>query len=363
MTKSASVNMFQICMVLMLMNGLTSHVMINPLLLDAAGRDSWLSVIFTTIPFIPWMLMLAFFIRKTGQGKFQEELAARTSPVISWILVAPLLVYLYLIGGITLFHTSNWTISNYLPATPKIVLIGTLAFLCYYMAKLGLRSIAIGAGILLPIVIALGFFVAIANTPQKNFNLLTPILENGIIPPLHGMIYVGGGFVEIIVILALQHQIKTKVKPWHLVVFGLIIAYITLGPIVGAISEFGPQEAAKQAESPYEQWRLVKIGEYIEHVDFLSVYQWLAGATMRIALSQYLLADILPFKSKVMAHRFILAISFSYVMISMLPITQNTFYQTLYFYYFPITLGTFLLFSLIWTGVIFLPKKKKEEAS
>ncbi|KHF32176.1 Spore germination protein [Paenibacillus sp. P1XP2] len=363
MKKSASVHIVPILMSLMLMNGLTSHVIINPLVLDAAGRDAWLSVIFATVLLVPWTLMLAVFMKRTGQQKIQPWLAEKTNPILSWILVAPLIIHLYLIGGVTLYHTSGWTISNYLPATPKIVLVGTLMFVCFCMAKLGIRSIAVSAGILLPVVVILGFFVSIANASEKNFNLFAPILEHGIMPPVNGMIYVGGGFVEIFVILSMQHRITNRVKPWHMVVYGLIISYITLGPILGAISEFGPQEAAKQMESPYEQWRLVKIGGYVEHVDFLSVYQWLAGAFMRIALAQYLLVEILPFKSRVMANRFLLAVSFSYVLLAMFPVSQDAFYQGLYRYYFPITLSVNLLLSVIWTAITFLPAKRKEEAS
>ncbi|WP_160037969.1 MULTISPECIES: GerAB/ArcD/ProY family transporter [Paenibacillus] len=361
MNKTAPVHVLQIFMMLMLMNGLTSHVVINPMVLDAAGRDAWISVLFATVLLVPWTIMLALFMRRSGQQKLQPWLAEKTSPVLSWILVAPFIIYLYLIGGFTLYHTSSWTISNYLPLTPKVVLVSTLAFVCFYTAKLGIRAIAVGAGILLPLVVSLGIFVSLSNASEKNFNLLVPIFEHGMMPPLRGMLYIGGGFVEILVILSLQHRIKNKVKPWQMIVYGLIISYITLGPIVGGISEFGPEESAKQMESPYEQWRLVKIGDYFEHVDFLSVYQWIAGAFMRISLAQYMLVEMLPFKSRVMANRFTLAVTFSYILIAMFPITQNAFYQMSFKYYFPISLYVNVALSLIWTGISFLPNKRKEE--
>ncbi len=65
MKKSASVHIVPILMSLMLANGLTSHVIINPLVLDAAGRDAWLSVIFATVLLVPWTLMLAVFMKRT----------------------------------------------------------------------------------------------------------------------------------------------------------------------------------------------------------------------------------------------------------------------------------------------------------
>ncbi|MDV2887964.1 spore gernimation protein, partial [Alkalihalophilus pseudofirmus] len=44
----------------------------------------------------------------------------------------------------------------------------------------------------------------------------------------------------------------------------------------------------------YEEWRLVQVGKYIRHVDFLSIYQWLSGAFVRVSISLLLLIDLLP---------------------------------------------------------------------
>ncbi|GAB6989193.1 endospore germination permease [Paenibacillus pini] len=358
---TSKITFVQVCLILMLTNGLTSHVILNPMILDASGRDAWLSVLFATVLFVPWVLILVWFMRKSGQSKLQPWLAARSNPIISWIAVAPVILQLYLIGGLTVMHTATWTITNYLPATPKLVLIASIAFACYYAAKLGINSIAISSGILLPIVVLLGIFVSVANTPVKDFSLLRPILEHGMQPPLTGMIYAGGGFIELLIIITMQHRIKTQVKSWHLLIFALIICLMTIGPIIGGITEFGPLEAAKQTESPYEQWRLVKIGDYIEHVDFLSVYQWLSGATVRISIALFLLADLMPFKTREMGRRFILAITFSYILLSMLPISQERFYQWVYHFYFPFSLISGIVSTMIWVGISFSTKKKPKE--
>lgn len=103
-----------------------------------------------------------------------------------------------------------------MPSTPRSALIITLCLVCCYFAISGIRMIAIAAGIMLPVVILLGYFVAIANTPEKDYRLLQPVLENGWQPAIQGMIYVGGGFVEMIMLLAVQHRIKSRVKAWRI---------------------------------------------------------------------------------------------------------------------------------------------------
>ncbi|TDG00457.1 GerAB/ArcD/ProY family transporter [Paenibacillus piri] len=358
-----TINIVQAWMILLLMNGLTDHVTVNPIMLDASGRDAWISILLTAIALIPWCGLLAFVIKRSGQEKLQPWLARQTTPVLGWVLVAPIGVLFYIIGGFTVIHTSIWTVTNYLPATPKFVLMTAIVLVCCYAAINGIRTIAICSGVLLPTVVLLGFFVAIFNTPQKDYGLLKPFLEHGWQPVFNGMIYAGGGFAELVVILMMQHHIKSPIKLWKLLLLAGMLVYISLGPLIGAITEFGPKEAAKQMISPYEQWRLVKLGEYIEHVDFLSVYQWLAGACVRISLALFLLADLLPFTRPDIRGRFIMIISVSFILLALLPINQNEFYMWMYKAYFPVTLAVIVLITVIWAIASLIKKSAREEST
>jgi len=348
---------------LMLLNGLTTHVIINPMLLDASGRDSWISVLVAGALFVPWSLLLALFMKRSGQQRLRPWIAHRTHPIVGWALTIPLCVQLYMIGAMTVVHSATWTITNYLPETPKLVLAIVVTGLCALYAHWGIRVIAIMSGILLPIVIALGIFASISNYPEKNFNLLKPYLEFGWGPVVDGLLYASGGFVELIVLIAMQHHLKTKARPWGLAIYAAIIVYITLGPLLGAITEFGPHEAAKQMVSPYEQWRLVKLGSYVEHVDFFSIYQWLAGACIRISLSIFLCIDLLNVRTEGMRPRLIALISMSYVALSLVPINEYTFYLWMYHYYFPITLAASIAASFAWLAVTWFKKPAKGGAA
>lgn len=349
-----------IFMVMMLFNGLTSHVIANPLLLDASGRDAWIAVLVTTALYLPWCALLVYIMRKSGQRNIKDWLDEQTNRVFAWLFLAPLCVQLYLIGAMTILHTSIWAVTNYLPATPQYALVIALVIVCHYAAQSGIRTIAIGSGILLPIVVILGYFVSIANMPEKDFSLLKPFMENGLKPVFNGVIYAGGAFAEIMILLLIQHRLKSKVKVWQVILLGIVLVYITLGPLIGAISEFGPKEAAKQMVSPYEQWRLVKLGNYVEHLDFLSVYQWMAGATVRVSLAQYILSEILPFRSPKSRKRFIGIITLSYIAVAVVSGSKNSFYLSMYEVYFPIVLIVALILTTIWAGLSWFAKPAKE---
>lgn len=110
----------------------------------------------------------------------------------------------------------------------------------------------------------------ISNTTHKDYSLLRPMLEHGMQPVWNGTVYVGAGFVEVIMLFFMQHHIKSRLSYLSFMIMILLILGLTMGPIIGAIVEFGPDEADKLRFPAYEEWRLLTIGRYIEHLDFLA---------------------------------------------------------------------------------------------
>lgn len=365
MKSTAQINFVQLFMIFSLMNGLASHVIVNPMVLDASGRDSWITALVSGALFLIWIALIAWVMRRSGQQPWIDWLSARISRPAAWVLVAPVVLNLYLIGGTTVVHTATWHITNYLPFTPKLFIVCILVLFCTALSLWGLSVIAVVAGILLPIVVGLGIFVSTANIQMKDYSLLQPVLEHGFAPVMDGMVYTGAGFIELIAIMLLQHRLQKKVKTWQLLSYGLFSTMISLGPLVGAITEFGPTEAMHQMTSPYEQWRLVQVGKYIEHLDFLSIFQWLSGACIRISLSAYLLAELVPKGRKTLRNAVVLAVMVSYALVSLFSFNEYTIYLWMYHYYMPISLAVLLPLSLLWVAAALLPErnKRKEEVT
>ncbi|WMT43350.1 endospore germination permease [Paenibacillus sp. D2_2] len=357
------IGVIQIFMIIMLFNGLLSHVIVNPILLDASHRDSWITLIFTGVLFIPWTVLIVYIMRKSERQHLQEWLAKKTSPFLSWVMLAPVVMLLFMIGNMTITQTTVWTVSNYLPATPQTVILIVLILVCHYAAKHGITAIAIGSGILLPAVLVLGYFVSISNLTEKDWLLLLPVFENGLKPITTGMLYASGALSEIFLILMLQHRLKSTMKPWHIMLLALLLVYISLGPIIGAITEFGPTESAKQMVSPYEQWRLVRLGNYVEHVDFLSVFQWLSGATIRISLAQFLIADLFAHRNPQLRNRIITLITTLFLILTVALQRYNTFYLSMFRIALIATLIIAVVLTACWAVIARFAKPTKEETS
>ncbi|MCM3782585.1 endospore germination permease [Neobacillus mesonae] len=356
---NGSLNIIQIFMMLALMNGLVNHVVINPMLLDASGRDAPVAVIATGVLFLLWIPLIGWLMKRSSQQKWMSWISDQTHPILAWVLIIPMLLILYFIGGTTVIHTIKWNLSNYLPTSSDFVLVLILVLLCSILVLWGINVIAITSGILLPLVSGLGIFVAASNTSMKDYHLLQPLLEYGLSPVAEGMLYAGGGFVEFIVILLLQHHLNHKVRLWQLYAFGLFTIMITLGPIIGAITEFGPVEASKQMASPFEQWRLVRIGQYIDHLDFLSIFQWLSGACIRVSLPVYILCEVIPFKKKSARNWFIVAVMSTYGAGALFPLNEYSFYLWMFYNFVPLSLITLLSLSILWAFISMINKRKR----
>lgn len=346
------ISTFHIVFFFMMGTGLLNHVIIIPPLLDTARRDAWLSVILSFFVFLIWALVIFYLVRATSQQNLHVWLETAIGKPVAYVFSGTIILYLLVIAATTLKDLTMWTYVTYLPRTPQVIIMGTFLLLCLSLAHTSIRTIAIVNGILLPIVLFLGFFAATSNLPKKDYTLLTPLFEFGYMPVLQGMIYACAGLFEIIVILFLQHHVKTKINYWSLVIIGLILTWLTLGPTTGAIATFGPTKASELRFPAFEQWALVSLSRYLEHLDFLSVYQWLSGAFIRISLALFIISDLLQLADK--KRRWLLwAAGLCILGVNLIPINDMQFIYMLARYILPgsllYTISLAVLLSLLVT--------------
>ncbi|CAN7416965.1 endospore germination permease [Paenibacillus sp. LjRoot153] len=296
--KNGSITFLQTSMMFMLSVGLLNHVIIIPLVLEKSQRDSWISVLLAGAFFMIWVVLLYSAISKNREIRFFQWVKLTYGATISYLLAGIACLYLLTLSTITLKETVTWIHLSISTRTPTLVIAVALLIVCAFNAYKGIESIANTAAIFLPLVVILGFYVSIANYPNKDYSLLKPYLEHGMMPVWHGVIYVEAGLIEMSLLLFMQHHIRTRISYMSLVYLALILLVLTLGPLIGAIIEFGPTQASHLRFPAYEEWRLVTIGHFIEHMDFLSIYQWFSGAFLRISLTLFLINDILNIVKK-----------------------------------------------------------------
>ncbi len=361
MEKSNKITLFQMTLLLMTAVGLKNHVIVIPGLLKTGGRDAWMSVILVAVFTLIWSFLL-LYIYKTIRGQhINDWLAENVSKKFSVLFRMIVGFYVVILICVTLRETITWTNVSYLWRTPPLAI--TLLFLipCVVAALTSLRAIAIANFFLLALVIFLGHFVATANFIYKDYSLLFPMFEHGFGPIFRSLIYQASGMVELILIIFFQHQFHTRLRYRHFVINTVILTLLSLGPLTGAIIEFGPHEASLQRYPAYEEWALVRVGKYIEHVDYLSIYQWLTGAFIRITLLLYLLRLILNKKNQKANVWLLLGVSVLITIAVAIRIDDRYFFDFLNDIALPATFYLFFTLSLLLGFFVFLSSRKRKK--
>lgn len=347
--------------IIILSNGLMAHVIAIPVILNVAGRDSWIAILIASPLFIGWSYILFGIIKRLKQRSVIDWLNEHWGKYVTFAIKLMFFGILFFSALYTIIDTMMWTVSTYLQQTPIIFVSFCMMLLCILMAYAGLQSIAMVASILLPVVIFLGYFVATSNTKYKDFSLLFPIFDNGTMPVASGAFYVLSALMDIWVLLLFAHHIKKTPNKLQILLLSCFLIMMVFGPITGAITEFGPTEALKQRYSTFDQWKILSLGQLLQHVDFLSIYQWISGAVIRATICIYLMVDVFQLKQN--KQRLKLLIISSLVMFALLFLNwrEDAKLFMLLYYVFPLHF-VFVVLLTIAIVITWLIVRRKENA-
>ncbi|AGT31081.1 spore germination protein [Geobacillus genomosp. 3] len=340
-------NVIQLLSVIMLSTGLMNHVLVIPILLEASHRDAWIAAAADLLILPIWLLLLYFVIKQTNGQPLFEWLSTQFSPIIAYAVAFISTIFLLVHSFVTLFDTVTFTTTSYLPATPRWALIVAITGLCFYSAYRGIQSIANVSLILLSFVTVFGFFVMLSTMQHKDHSLLKPMLEHGWMPVLHGMAYAGAGYTEVIMLLFITHRLPNTFSWKSLLMIAIFTGSLSIGPTIGAITEFGPEQATRLRYPAFEQWRLVNLGTYIEHVDFLSVHQWLSGAFIRISLFTALIVELFPIQHRETRRWVLMVVYLAIISAALVPIGDDQFFHFVKHWVLPSSLVFSLSLSVL----------------
>ena len=341
-----------IYILLIMSTGFIVHVLSLSVLLSIAKRDAWLSVIFSAIPVTIWILLVFYIYKKLNN---QDLISFIKNSFSKWVFVifsAMFCGYFLITAFMTLKFTVYWAKDNYTLDFPNYVVVLLFSLVCYYASAKGLRTIATMSFLVLPFVVFFGFLVGLGNTPNKNYEQLFPLFEEGYKGFFQGIAYACASLFEVFFILFLTKNLADKLKLKWLILVGLFLVVLSFSPLAAAIAEFGSVEAGKLRNPAYEEWKLLTLGQHITRLDFISVFQWLSGAYIRISLSLFIAGKVFSYKNEkwwVLPTLYIILI-----VAACIPLDSTSFIYFMKKFYFPISLFFqifIMLFLLLFTKI------------
>ncbi|MBV7507702.1 spore germination protein [Bacillus sp. sid0103] len=342
--------------IILLSVGLFAHVEIIPFLLTTAKRDSWISILVTLIILPLWIFVLYKIVVIVNKRSIIQLLKDHGSPLSYYLLLLPLAIYMLIDAFVTAKDIIYWSQLSYMQGFNSFTLAVVLLLFCLLCTESGLFSIGLLSSILCPIVLFLGFFISFANMKKKHFELLFPLFTDGYLPMTKGLIYTSLPILELFIVIFLTPVLQKAVSRKQLFVVGLVIIGLMLGPTIGAIVEFGPEQASEYRYPAYEEWRLISIGRYFSHADFFAIFQWLSGGVIRISLFVFIACRIL---TKGMANVKVVRILYAFLFIACIyPFDQSPFSTIIYGYFRPLS---FILLTIqILILALYIVKNKQK---
>ncbi|MGX6445915.1 endospore germination permease [Neobacillus sp. K501] len=342
--------------ILLLSVGLFAHVEIIPFLLSTAKRDSWISIILTVIILPLWIYLLYKIVTILNKRSIIQMIKDHGGKVHYYLLLLPLAFYMLISAFVTSKDIIYWSQLSYMQGFNSFTLALVLLLLCLLCTESGLFSIGLLSSILCPLVLFLGFFISTANMKKKHYELLFPLFADGYLPMTKGILYTSLPILELFIIIFLTPVLQKNISRKQLFVVGLVIIGLMLGPTIGAIVEFGPEQASKYRYPAYEEWRLISIGRYFSHADFFAIYQWLSGGVIRISLFVFIACRIL---TKGMANAKIVRGTYAILFFACIyPFDQSPLTAFIYGYIRPLSFFLIIIQMILLT--IYVVKNKQK---
>lgn len=330
---------------------ITGHLLFIPVIINHAGRDSWLSLLTALIP----ALFIGYIISRLAE-LFPGQSIIEYSQVVlgKWLgrAVGFLFIFYFFhnatlsIRGFGEFYTSAIT-----PRTPILVYFGALVITAVYAVKNGLEVMARTNQIFLVMMIPVGLLATLLTQKDKDYGNLLPILEYGIEPMLMGTFAISSLFCSFVVIGMLFPFVakgKPLKRPSLIVMVILIVMF--LGPVKGPIAIFGAERASGLTFPTFQILRDMKVGE-LQRLDLLGIMLWSLGAFSNISVFLYATTLGLAHWLKMEDHR-ILAIPVGSLMVVVALVNSDNYVEIYRFFkdtypYYSIFIGFVLPLMLL----------------
>lgn len=264
------------------------HLYMVPIVLARAGRDGWLSIYAALVPALLLALVLQvmhlFFPGLSLVEIFSDLLGKPLGKALGLVYT----LFFLLAPTITIRGLMDFMNTAFMPQTPPVVLGLLYLVICAYAVLGGLEKLIRVNELLLPLLIFTGLLLFGLTLPDKEYQRLLPILEEGPGPVLLGSIPLISLFGEMVAVAMIQPAVRPADNPWKYTSGGMaLIAIMFMGPLTGSVSMFGEKIAASLFYPTFTEIEYINLGDFLQNLQVLSVILWLFGSFGRVSFFLY----------------------------------------------------------------------------
>lgn len=260
------------------------HVVILPLMLDVAGRDSWLSI-FISLPAAFAFLFSIYRLRLHHPNRNTTEMLFHLlGKFFGIILLVILILYFLFLTILSFASLVDMVYIAFLPETPIVAII--LFFLIFFIfaAQKGIKRIALTAGVLSFIAMVTGHTVTLMDSRKKDWTEIFPIFEYGWSPSVWGTMILISIWIELLLLLCIPLKNAREKHTFLIWTIGVLLnALMMFSTTTGTITIFGIGQADNFVYPALEIVRIISLG-FIDRFDVYGLILMTFGVYIRCSL-------------------------------------------------------------------------------
>lgn len=266
----------------------TAVVALPTLVISEAKSDAWLSFIILTIAGMAVAaLIIALGLRFPDQTivEYSRTLVGR------WLGKAIGLVYVAFfiyIDAIIVRELADMVTAGFMPEVPLRVMIVVDIAVAAYAVNAGLEVLARTNEIFLPVLLFIILAVPGLNLDKADFKNLLPVLAEGFSPVARGAFPATVWFAETIVMAMILPAVNLPRQALR----GTVLAVALSGAFITAvtiwiIAVLGVGLVATDLFPFLSLGRLVSIADFLERIEWTTMFIWTLGGTIKIGVFYY----------------------------------------------------------------------------
>ncbi|GEN86960.1 GerAB/ArcD/ProY family transporter [Oceanobacillus sojae] len=267
----------------------TGILFIPKTVFDAAQQDIWISPLWA-FPLGLLSVYIAYKLHKlypddTIMQYSEHILGVFFGKVIGFIL----LLLLYTSISVMVWQYGEFVVSEFLPHTPKYVVIGMMILLCAFAVHGGLEVIGRLSEMVFPVFFLLFLVIVVLLLPDIEIKRMLPVMENGIMPSVKGSLALYTWFAQFGIIYFFFPYLTNREKgmKWGgisvlAVTITLVLTNIIVILVFGRVT--GNFTAPLMSAARY-----ISIAEFLSHLEAIVMAIWIAGTFIKICVFYYAL--------------------------------------------------------------------------
>lgn len=266
------------------------HVVMQPLMLDVAGRDGWLSVILALPAGIIFTYAIYRLRMQFPDKDFPAIAQALCGKPLGLVLRSVLIGYFMFLSALSAAALADMVNIAFLPETPIWALVVWGILISLYAVHKGVKTIALTAGILTFSAMLTGHTITLLDSSEKEWSEILPVLEFGWTPVLLGTVIICSIWMELLLLLLVPWQ-QGERRIYRFWAAGVLLnGLMMLSTFTGAVMIFGLGQADNMNYPALEIVRILSLG-FIDRFDIYGLFQMTLGCYIRISLYARLAYD------------------------------------------------------------------------